>query len=263
MPRSSLLARGAFILLIAAIALFLLAPTLVVIPISFTTTSIAQFPPVGFSLQWYQNVIHDPVWRTATITSLKVAILTVILSVAIGTSAALSLHRARFAGKTVLHAVLLSPLVTPVIVLAIGIFMVYARWSLAGTLPGLVIAHTVLAFPFVIVAVTATLQGVNPNLELAALGLGARPWRTFRRITLPLIMPGVVAGAIFAFITSWDEVVVAIFMTTASLRTIPVLVWGQMRTEISPAIAAVGTILIVISTIGLGAIALLRRKERS
>jgi putative spermidine/putrescine transport system permease protein len=263
MPRSWLLARIAFTILIAAIALFLLAPTLVVIPISFTTTKIVQFPPVGFSFQWYDNVIHDPTWRTATITSLKVAILTVILSVVIGTAAALSLFRATFKGKTVLRAVLLSPLVTPVIVLAIGIFMVFARWGLAGTLPGLVIAHTVLAFPFVIVAVTATLHGVNPNLELAALGLGARPWRTFRRITLPLIMPGVVAGAIFAFITSWDEVVVAIFMTTSSLRTIPVLVWGQMRTEISPAIAAVGTILIVISAVGLSAISLLKRSERT
>jgi putative spermidine/putrescine transport system permease protein len=263
MARSPLLARVAFTILIVAIALFLLAPTLVVIPISFTTSSIVEFPPVGFTFQWYDNVIHDPIWRTAAITSLKTAILTVILSVTIGTAAALSLHRATFAGKAVLRAILLSPLVTPVIVLAIGIFMVFARWGLAGTLPGLVIAHTVLAFPFVIVAVTATLHGVNPNLELAALGLGARPWRTFRRITLPLIMPGVVAGAIFAFITSWDEVVVAIFMTTTSLRTIPVLVWGQMRTEISPAVAAVGTILIVISATGLGAISLLRRKERS
>jgi putative spermidine/putrescine transport system permease protein len=182
--------------------------------------------------------------------------------VVIGTAAALSLHRSDFAGKAVLRAILLSPLVTPVIVLAIGIFMVFARWGVAGTVPGLVIAHTVLALPFVIVAVTAMLHGVNPNLELAALGLGARPWRTFRRVTLPLIMPGVVAGAIFAFITSWDEVVIAIFMTTSSLRTIPVLVWGQMRTEISPAIAAVGTILIVISAAGLGAISLLKRKER-
>jgi putative spermidine/putrescine transport system permease protein len=262
MARPSLLARIAFAILIAAIALFLMAPTLVVIPISFTTTSIAQFPPVGFSFQWYANVIHDPVWRSATATSLQIATLTVILSVVIGTAAALSLHRGDFAGKAVIRAILLSPLVTPVIVLAIGIFMVFARWGLAGTVPGLVIAHTVLALPFVIVAVTATLHGVNPNLELAALGLGARPWRTFRRVTLPLIMPGVVAGAIFAFITSWDEVVVAIFMTTSSLRTIPVLVWGQMRTEISPAIAAVGTILIVISVAGLGAISLLKRKER-
>lgn len=194
----------------------------------------------------------------AAATSFKVALLTVLLSVIIGTSAALSLSRARLAGKVILRAIVLSPLVTPVIVLAIGIFMVFARWRLAGTLAGLVIAHTILAIPFVVVAVTATLQGLNPNLELAAFGLGARPWRTFRRITLPLILPGVVAGAIFAFITSWDEVVIAIFMTTTSMRTIPVLVWGQMRTEISPEIAAVGTILIAISCAALVAVSLLR-----
>jgi putative spermidine/putrescine transport system permease protein len=174
----------------------------------------------------------------------------------------LSLFRSTSPGNSVLRAIVLSPLVSPVIVLAVGVFMVFARWGLSGTLLGLVIAHTVLALPFVVVSVTATLHGVNPNLELAALGLGARPWRTFRRITLPLIMPGVVTGAIFAFITSWDEVVIAIFMTTTSLRTVPVLVWGQMRTEISPAVAAVGTILIAISAAGLAAVSLLRRRAR-
>jgi putative spermidine/putrescine transport system permease protein len=160
------------------------------------------------------------------------------------------------------RALLLSPLVTPVIVLAIGTFMVFARWGLAGTYAGLIIAHSVLALPFVVVSVSASLQTLNPNLELAGLGLGAGPWRTFLRITLPLILPGMVAGAVFAFITSWDEVVTAIFLTTTTLRTIPVLVWGQVRTELSPAVAAVGTILIAISASGLAASLFVRRATR-
>jgi putative spermidine/putrescine transport system permease protein len=153
--------------------------------------------------------------------------------------------------------------VTPVIVLAVGIYMVFVRWGLSGTLLGLALAHTVLATPFVIVSVSASLQMLNPNLELASLGLGAGPVRTFRRVTLPLIMPGALSGAIFAFITSWDEVVVAIFLTNASLRTIPVVIWSQVRAEMDPTMAAVGTILIVVSALGLGLIHLLWQRQRT
>jgi putative spermidine/putrescine transport system permease protein len=259
MPNASRLPRILFCIFVALTALFLLAPTLVVIPISFTDDNIVRFPPTGLSLRWYARVFESADWRLAAATSFKVAILTVILAVVIGTPAAMALFRTNLRGKSVLRAIILSPLVTPVIVLAIGIFMLAARWRLAGTLAGLVLAHTVLAIPFVVVTVTASLHGLNRNLELAALGLGAHPWRVFRRVIWPLIMPGVVAGAIFAFITSWDEVVVAIFMTTTSMRTIPVLVWGQMRTEISPEIAAVGTILIIISAASFVAVGFLRR----
>jgi len=259
---SSTIARVVFWLAVCAVAAFLLLPTVVIIPISFTTAANTLFPPVGFSFKWYRTVIEDPAWQTATITSLKVALLTMACSVTLGTAAALALFRSQFIGKTAVRALILSPLVTPLIVLAIGVFMVFSRWGLAGTLVGLVIADTVLALPFVVVSVTATLYTVNPNLELASLGLGAGPWRTFRRVTLPLILPGVVAGAIFAFITSWDEVVMAIFLTTASLRTIPVLVWSQVRAEISPAVAAVGSILFVISALGMAAVRLILRDEQ-
>jgi putative spermidine/putrescine transport system permease protein len=249
-----------FRVLVVLIAAFLLLPTIIIVPISFTSGETVAFPLPGLSLRWYLSVFNDPAWRAAMLTSLWIALATVVLSVIMGTAAALALARSSFTGKPLVRGLVLSPLVTPVIVLAIGTFMVFARWGLAGTYAGLIIAHTVLALPFVIVSVTASLQTLNANLELASLGLGAGPWRTFFRVMLPLILPGVAAGAVFAFITSWDEVVTAIFLTTTSLRTVPVLVWGQVRTEISPAVAAVGTILIAISAAGLVASLFVRRR---
>jgi putative spermidine/putrescine transport system permease protein len=251
---------GVFVALVGA---FLLLPVLVTIPISFTESRSIQFPPTGFSLRWYENILRSDVWVGAMITSLKIAVLTSIFSVALGTASALALQRGGIPGKAFINALVLSPLVTPVIVLAVGIYMVFVRWGLSGTLLGVALAHTVLAVPFVVVSVTASLQMLNPSLELASLGLGAGPWRTFRRITLPLILPGVVSGAIFAFITSWDEVVVAIFLTNASLRTVPVVIWSQVRAELDPTMAAVGTVLIVISALGLGAVHLLRQWRQS
>ncbi len=259
----SRLSHLAFRGVVVLIAAFLLLPTMVIIPISFTGGTDIVFPPAGLSLRWYREVMSDDMWRSATLTSLGVALSTAVAAVGLGTAAALALHRGAFPARNLIRGLILSPLVTPVIVLAIGMFMTFVPWRLAGSAFGLVIAHTVLALPFVVIAVTASLQTLNPNLELAGRGLGAGPWRTFRRVTLPLILPGVVAGAIFAFITSWDEVVTAIFLTTASLRTIPVLVWGQVRTELSPAIAAVGTILIVVSATGLGLVSLLRLAKPS
>jgi putative spermidine/putrescine transport system permease protein len=262
MTLKSRLARILFGAVVLAIAAFLLLPTLIIFPISFSAAyDASQFPPAAYSFKWYESVLTDPAWQSATITSLKASCLTVICSVALGTSAALALFRGRFAGKAVVRALLLSPLVTPVVVFAIGIFMVFSSWRVVGTLWGLVAANTVLSTPFVVASVTATLHTLNPNLELASAGLGAGPWRTFWRITLPLIFPGVMAGAIFAFIASWDEVVVAIFLTTPSLRTLPVLIWSGVRAEISPAVAAVGSILIVISAIGMIAVYLITKGD--
>lgn len=260
---ASAMGRTLFWVLVTLVGVFLLLPILVTIPISFTASRSIQFPPSGFSLRWYENILSSDVWVGATITSLKVATLTAAFSVVLGTAAALGLQRSSIPGKAFLNALVLSPLVTPVIVLAVGIYMVFVRLGLSGTLLGLALAHTVLAVPFVVVSVTASLQMLNPNLELAGLGLGAGPWRTFRRITLPLILPGVVSGAIFAFITSWDEVVVAIFLTNASLRTVPVVIWSEVRADLDPTMAAVGTVLILISALGLGAVHMLRQRRQS
>lgn len=244
------LRRILFWLVVGLTAVFLLLPTLIIVPMSFTTTQTLEFPPVGFTLEWYGKVLGASDWQAALFNSLVVAFAAAILATVIGTAAALALHAHNFLGKTFVMGLLLSPMVTPVIVLAVGMYMVFSGWGLVATRAGLVFAHTVLAIPFVVVSVLASSRMVNPSLAPASLGLGASRWFTFRRVTLPLIMPGVLSGAVFAFITSWDEVVIALFLADAQTRTVPIMIWNQVRTNLDPATAAVAAILIVLSALG-------------
>jgi putative spermidine/putrescine transport system permease protein len=239
---------------------YLLAPTLVIVPMSFTQARILSFPPQGFSFQWYQRMFTDPQWASGMVNSVQVATLTAILATVLGTLAALGLTRGRFTGRTLVNAVALSPLIVPVVVIAIGMFGLFVQWRIAGSVVGLVIAHTALALPFVIVNVGASLRTMDRNLELAAANLGADPRRSFMHITFPLILPGVLAGAIFAFITSWDEVVIAIFMTSARFRTLPVEMWEQVRQVVDPTVAAVSTTLLVVTTTLLVILFVVRRQ---
>ena len=244
----------------ALTVLYLLAPTLVIVPMSFTEARILSFPPQGFTLQWYEKMITDRQWSTGIVNSLEVAVLTTVLATVLGTLAALGLSRGRFAGRSLVNALVLSPLIVPVVVIAIGMFGLFVQWRLAGSLVGLVLAHTALALPFVVVAVSASLRTMDRNLELAAANLGANPRRSFFNITFPIILPGVVTGAIFAFITSWDEVVVAIFMTSARFRTLPVEMWEQVRQAVDPTVAAVSTTLLVVTTVLLVMLLVVRRQ---
>ena len=227
---------------------FLMAPTLVVVPMSFTASNALTFPPEGFSTRWYEKMVTDPQWSTGFVNSAQVAFLTAILATALGTLAALGTVRGRFPGRSAVNALVLSPLIVPVIIIAIGMFSVFVRWKIAGSVVGLVLAHTALAMPFVVVNVATSLRTMDRNLELAAQSLGAGPVRTFRRITLPLILPGVLAGGLFAFITSWDEVVVSIFLTSARFRTLPAEMWEQVRQVVDPTVAAVSTTLLAVTT---------------
>ena len=227
---------------------YLLAPTLVIVPMSFTEASILSFPPDGFSLQWYEQMFTDRQWSSGMVNSLQVAVLTAILATVLGTLAALALTRGRFPGRGALNGLMLTPLIVPVVIIAIGMFSLFVQWRISGSLLGLVLAHTALALPFVVVNVAAILRTMDRNLELAAANLGADPRRSFMRITLPIILPGVLAGAIFAFITSWDEVVVAIFLTSARFRTLPVEMWEQVRQVVDPTVAAVATVVMVVTT---------------
>jgi putative spermidine/putrescine transport system permease protein len=181
---------------------YLLAPTLVIVPMSFTEAEILSFPPQGLSLQWYEHMLTDHQWSTAMVNSLIVAVLTAALATVLGTLAALGLSRGRFPGRSLVNGLVLSPLIVPVVVIAIGMFGLFVQWKISGSVLGLVLAHTALALPFVVVNVGTSLQTMDRNLELAAANLGANPRRSFMHITLPIILPGVVAGAIFAFITS-------------------------------------------------------------
>ncbi|MGB1251032.1 MAG: ABC transporter permease [Candidatus Promineifilaceae bacterium] len=229
--------------------IFLLAPTLVIIPMSFSSGRTLKFPPPGYSIRWYENLFTSPLWTDAAMSSIQIGIMTAILATFLGTIAALGITRGEFPAKNLIQSIVLSPLIIPLVIVAIGMFSVFVRWQIAGSLLALVVAHTVLAIPFVVVNVMASLRTLDRNLELAAANLGAGPLRAFRYVTLPLIAPGVMAGALFAFITSWDEIVVAIFLTSPILRTLPVVMWGQIRTEVDPTIAAAATILTVITTV--------------
>jgi putative spermidine/putrescine transport system permease protein len=245
------------------VLLYLVFPILVVVPLSFSAGTYLSFPPPGFSLRWYENFLGRADWLGAASLSLWVGGAVMILATALGAPAALALVRGNFRGKDLLTGFIISPLIAPVIIVAIGIYFFYARLGLVGNPIALVIAHTALAVPFVVINVTATLQGFDERLEQAAMNLGATPWRTFWQVTFPIIRPGVLAGALFAFISSFDELVVALFVSGTSAVTLPRKMWESIRFEIDPTIAAVSTILIVLTgAVFLSAELLRRRSER-
>ncbi len=235
----------------AAVFGFLLAPVAVVLIISFSSANYLQFPPPGFSLQWYENYFTSDRWIVATWASVQVAVATTVLATLLGTTSALALNRWYFPGRQLLFTFLVSPMIVPVMIIAMALYAAFAPLRLVGTLPGLVLGHTILAYPYVLINVMAPLYGLDERLEQAAMSLGANGWNTFRTVTLPLILPGVLSGAIFAFSVSWDEVVIAIFLSGLRTTTIPKQMWDGVRTEIDPTIAAVASILIVISCLGL------------
>ncbi len=250
--------------LVAIILIYLVFPVFIVVPVSFSSAKYLQFPPPGWSLQWYQNYLERPGWVPATFVSIRVAVITTILATVLGTAASLALVRGRFPGKSAVNSFIVSPLVVPGIIVAIGIYFFYAQVKLVGNPLGLALAHTALALPFVVTNVTATLHGFDERLEYAAMNLGANRWQTFWRVTLPIIRPGVLAGALFAFITSFDELIVALFVSGTGAVTLPRKMWDSLRQEIDPTIAAVSSVLIAISVILLFTVEMLRqRSERS
>ncbi len=251
-------------IIVAAVLAFLVFPVFVVVPVSFSSAKYLQFPPPGWSLQWYENYLVRPGWVPATFLSIRVALVTAVLATLLGTAASLALVRGRFPGRNAVNSFIVSPLVVPGIIVAIGIYFFYAQARLVGNPLGLALAHTALALPFVVTNVSATLHGFDERLEYAAMNLGANRWQTFYRVTLPIIRPGVFAGALFAFITSFDELIVALFISGSGAVTLPRKMWDSLRQEIDPTIAAVSTVLITVSIVILLSAELLRqRSERT
>lgn len=247
----------------ACVLLYLVAPVLIVIPMSFSAAKYLSFPPPGLSLQWYENFFSRADWTSATLQSIRVAFTVMVVSTVLGVAASLALVRGSFSGKELVNLIIVSPLVVPTIIVAIAIYGLYVRMHLVQTFWGLVLAHTVLAIPYVIVNVTATLRGFDVRLEHAAQSLGANSWQTFRYVTLPLISPGIFAGAVFAFIASFDELIVALFIAGAQGRTLPMRMFEGLRMEIDPTIAAVSSMLITFSVLVLATAELVRRRGRS
>jgi putative spermidine/putrescine transport system permease protein len=232
----------------ALVLLYLVLPILAIVPLSFSDSSFLAYPVTGFSLRWYQNLFEAEEWMRAAKNSFIVAPAATVIATVLGTLAATGLAQAEFRGKAVLMAVLISPMVVPVIVVGVGMYLFFAPLGLSDSYAALILAHAALGAPFVVTTVLATLQGFNHNLTRASQSLGASRFTTFRRITLPLIAPGVVSGALFAFATSFDEVVVTLFLAGAGQVTLPRQMFTGIRENISPTIAALATILIIFST---------------
>jgi putative spermidine/putrescine transport system permease protein len=240
---------------------FLILPILIIVPLSFSSGTFLTFPLPGLSLRWYEEFFTSAPWQLSLRNSLIVASATTALATFLGTLAALGLTRARLPGQTLLMGLIVSPMVVPLVIVAVGVYFAYAPFGLTSSLLGLTLAHTALAAPFVVITVSATLQGFDPNQARAGASLGASPVVVFRRIILPLILPGVISGALFAFVTSFDEVVVALFVTGPAERTLPRQMFNGIRENISPVIAAAASFVILVSAFLLTVLELLRRRN--
>ena len=243
------------------IFLLLILPIFIVVPISFSTATYLQFPPPGFSLQWYKNYFSSRDWTQATILSLQVASITTIVATILGTLLAISLVRGNFKGKNLIYSFAVYPMIVPLIIIAIAVYFFYSKLRIVGTVPGLVAAHTILTIPYVLVIVSATLKGFDETMERASLSLGANPLKTFLLVTLPIIRPGIISAALFAFIVSFDELVIAIFICGTTAVTLPKRMWDGIRLEIDPTIAAVSSLLIGVSITLLILIEFMRKKQ--
>jgi putative spermidine/putrescine transport system permease protein len=244
----------------ALVATFLLLPVVFIVLLSFGSSRWLAFPPPGWTLKWYQELFADPAWLDAAVTSARIATITAILAVTIGLLASFALVRGSFRGREILRGLLLTPMVLPVVVFAIAIYAFFLRLGLGGTTVGFVIAHTVLALPFAIIPIATALEGFDKSIEDAAIVCGASPLQAKLRITLPSIRIGIFSAAIFSFLASWDEVVVAIFMASPTLQTLPVKIWGSLRADLTPVIAAASSLLVALTLALMVTTALLRRK---
>jgi len=251
-----------------AIFVFLITPILVVMPLSFNaedfftfTPEMLRFDPAGYSLKHYEDFFTNDAWQDAMKNSLRIAPVATLLSVTFGTLAAIGLSQPHVPFRRAIMAILISPMIVPLIISAAGMYFFYSRIGLQGTYVGVVLAHAALGIPFVIITVTATLVGFDRSLTRAAANMGANPVTTFFRVQMPLILPGVISGGLFAFITSFDEVVVVLFVGSAGQKTLPWQMFIGLREQISPTILAVATILVAISICLLTVVEMLRRRS--
>ncbi|MDA9687588.1 ABC transporter permease [Candidatus Pelagibacter sp.] len=259
-----------YLTICALVFFFLIAPLFVILPLSFNAEQYIHFSakmlaldPEGFSLRWYEDMIwgtKNP-WGLAAKNSLIIAFFATIGSTILGTVAALGLSSRHMPYKAAFMALLISPMIVPLIISGTAIFFFMAKVGLAATHTGIILAHIILGTPFVVITVTATLTGFDHSVTRAAASLGSNPVNTFMKVTLPLILPGVISGALFAFVTSFDEVIVVLFLAGLENTTIPIQMWVGLREQLSPTILAVATCLIIMSTLILVSAELLRRRS--
>ena len=267
-----------YLVICGMVLFFLVMPLIAVIPISFSSSPFLEFTPgmialdpEAFSLRWYRLLIGDcsdpgittvcsDRWLIGAQNSLFIGIIATLLATTLGIMAALGLSRPYMPFRKAIMAIMISPLIVPLIITASGVFFFFAKLNLVATFTGLIFAHTILGLPFVVITVTATLVGYDHNLTRAAASLGGGPVRNFFKVEMPLILPGVISGALFAFITSFDEVVIVLFVGGPEQFTLPRQMWSGIRQEISPTILSAATILVIISILLLTTVELLRRR---
>lgn len=242
-------------------SVLLLAPLVVIVAVSFSAAPFLQFPPPGLSWRWYRNLAGDPAWLDAIVVSLQVLAVSATLATAMGTAAAYALARGCIPGAGIIRGLLLAPIVVPGILVAAGLFGVFRGLGLNGTLTGLAIGHTVLTLPYVVATVDAAMEGLDPRLEDAAATLGAPPWAAFRRVTLPLLLPGVLSALLFAAVVSFDELLVSLFVSTARVRPVPVQMWSNLRGDFDPTVAAMASLCFLLALLALLLDALRRRRR--
>lgn len=233
----------------ALILLFLILPVLIIMPMSFSSSRYIEFPPPGFSTRWYEAFFNSNTWTTALKNSLVIGLMTTILALVLGILIAEGLNKSNFKGKSIITELFMMPMLVPGIIVGISLFKFESELKISGTITGLIVAHTVLAVPFVVRTILASLAGLNPNYELAAQNLGANKMETFLKITFPIIKPAVFSGAMFAFATSFDEIVVSQFICGIRVKTLPKVIWDGLNQQLDPTITSIATIMITAITV--------------
>lgn len=231
-----------------SVLMFLIAPILLVLPLAFSDAAYFHFPIETYSLRWFRDLFGNPVWLHAIYNSVLIATLATLLATGLGTAAAIGLNRYNLPGKRFIMAVLISPIIVPYVVLAVGAYFFFSKLGIANNLLGIVLVHAVIGMPFVVITVTATLNGFDTKLMQAAQSLGASPWTAFRYVMLPAVWPGVLSGAVFAFATSFDEVIIVLFLGGPEQTTLPRQMWTGLREHLSPTILAAAFVLILVAT---------------
>lgn len=242
------------------VCLFLVVPIAIIMPLSFSSGSFLSYPLPGVSLRWYQTVLQPTPWMAAVKNSLIIALGATALATTLGTLAAYGLTIAKFPGRGLIIAILISPLIVPMVIVALGIYFLFARMGLSGTFTGMILAHAAIGAPYVVITVSAALRGFDRRLVLASSSLGARPVTTFFSVILPLVAPGVVSGALFAFMTSFDEVIIALFIASPAQFTLPRQLFAGLREQLDPSIIAISTLVILFTVALLVAYELLRSR---
>ena len=243
------------------VLVFLILPVIIVIPMSISDTNFLRFPPDGFTWRWYVDIFTNPNWTRPALFSMRTASVTAIFSTIVGTVGAYAIVRGSFRGKQTIRVLVIAPIIAPNIVLAIAIYFAFVDLGLLGTTIAFVFAHSILCVPFVVLSVTAALERFDPDLELAAMNLGANRFTAFRRVTLPFILPGVAAGAVFSFIISFDEPVISYFISSIRQATLPRVMFQNVETSVRPDVAAISTVLLLLSVLVILITLILRRRK--